>query len=226
MPFIIPNIDNVFWKMACQPYRYANQTWMVHYSNKTKQNIDSKIMSSLLNCMHDIYECTTRLLVVRLDLHPKVYSECNTIVSMFYRKLVIALKRLYPKICFSYAWCREHDRSYRQHYHCAIFIDANIMNHPHTLLSIARKLWVEVSMGAFYTPKGCYYDVHNTDNKNLMLMVYRMVIPPFLAEVISRIRSCVEYAASVCSHATPYSDVRYYKTIAIEWHSSAIHPVM
>jgi hypothetical protein len=53
-----------------------------------------------------------------------------------------------------------------------------------------------------------------------------LVIPPFLAEVISRIRSCVEYAASVCSHSTPYSDVRYYKTIATEWHSSAIHPVM
>ncbi len=52
------------------------------------------------------------------------------------------------------------------------------------------------------------------------------VIPPFLAEVISRIRLCVEYAASVCSHSTPYSDVRYYKTIATEWHNSAIHPVM
>lgn len=67
---------------------------------------------------------------------------------------------------------------------------------------------------------------HYRDNTRSNLVINTVVIPPFLAEVISRIRSCVEYAASVCSHSTPYSDVRYYKTIATEWHSSAIHPVM
>ncbi|UIM92652.1 SIR2 family protein [Yersinia ruckeri] len=54
----------------------------------------------------------------------------------------------------------------------------------------------------------------------------QQVIAPFLTEAISRIRPYAVYAASVCSHSTPYSDVRYYKTIATEWHSSAIHPVM
>lgn len=53
-----------------------------------------------------------------------------------------------------------------------------------------------------------------------------MVIPPFLTEVISRIRPYAEYAASVCSHSTPYWVVRDYKTIAIRSHSFVIHPVM
>lgn len=52
------------------------------------------------------------------------------------------------------------------------------------------------------------------------------VIPPFLTEVISRIRPYAEYAASVCSHSTPYWVVRDYKTIAIRSHSFVIHPVM
>lgn len=54
----------------------------------------------------------------------------------------------------------------------------------------------------------------------------RMVILPFLTEVISRIRTYAEYAASVCSHSTPYWVVRDYKTIAIRSHSFVIHPVM
>lgn len=53
-----------------------------------------------------------------------------------------------------------------------------------------------------------------------------MVIPPFLTVAISRVRPCVVYAASVCSHSTPYLVVRDYKTIATAWHSSAIHPAM
>ncbi|RTY19732.1 hypothetical protein EKS23_13325 [Morganella morganii subsp. morganii] len=53
-----------------------------------------------------------------------------------------------------------------------------------------------------------------------------VVIPPFLTEVISRIRPYAEYAASVCSHSTPYWVVRDYKTIAIRSHSFVIHPVM
>ncbi|MGJ7134178.1 hypothetical protein ABMZ85_19585, partial [Morganella morganii] len=45
--------------------------------------------------------------------------------------------------------------------------------------------------------------------------VDKQVILPFLTEVISRIRPYAEYAASVCSHSTPYWVVRDYKTIAI-----------
>lgn len=57
-------------------------------------------------------------------------------------------------------------------------------------------------------------------------MAVEMVIPPFSTEVISRIRPYAEYAASVCSHSTPYWVVRDYKTIAIRSHSFVIHPVM
>lgn len=80
---------------------------------------------------------------------------------------------------------------------------------------------------------------NSTDNQNYVRAVlagigidfdetemFIRVIPPFLTEVISRIRPYAEYAASVCSHSTPYWVVRDYKTIAIRSHSFVIHPVM
>jgi len=65
-----------------------------------------------------------------LDLHVEKYTPDNRELSRFIDKIKIRLAKHYKTKRLGYLWVREQERAKRQHYHLALFVDANKLQPP------------------------------------------------------------------------------------------------
>ncbi len=89
---------------------------------------------SILDTVLEMFSRSTKVLVVRFDLHVKEHSETNLILSNFSKMLTKTLYKNYAKTWFHLIWVREHGHSPCQHYHCVLL--ANVTCSP--LISTPR----------------------------------------------------------------------------------------
>jgi hypothetical protein len=102
-----------------------------------------------------------RVLVVRLDFHMNYYTEDNHIFSNFIKNIKQYLDRHYDIQNVGYQWVREQEKSKKQHYHLALILDGNKIQHPGKLNEVIKEKWL--ARGSRYKPKNCFYyiDKHN-----------------------------------------------------------------
>ena len=106
-----------------------------------------------------------RVLVVRFDLSLDEYSGDNHTISVFLNRLKEKLFKLkkYRRIKdIGHEWVREQEESKQQHYHVALFLDGNKIQHPSALLQLIKAKWYK--HGRLWIPKkkhvdddGCFY---------------------------------------------------------------------
>jgi hypothetical protein len=104
-------------------------------------------------------------LVVRFDLSLDEYSGDNHTISVFLNRLKEKLFKLkkYRRIKdIGHEWVREQEESKQQHYHVALFLDGNKIQHPSALLQLIKAKWYK--HGRLWIPKkkhvdddGCFY---------------------------------------------------------------------
>ena len=106
-----------------------------------------------------------RVLVVRFDLSLDEYSGDNHTISVFLNRLkekLFKLKRYRRIRDIGHVWVREVETAKTQHYHVALFLDGNKIQHPSLLLQLIKAKWYKY--GRLWIPKkehvdddGCFY---------------------------------------------------------------------
>ena len=124
-----------------------------------------------------------KILVYRLDLHPYESDTTNKEVSAFVRQYRQRLKRSLGINRLAYLWCREQNKSDKQHYHVAFMVDANKHQHPNLLIEMAKLYWEERDIGTLFIPKNCYQLVKRGDSKTYQSVFNRL---SYLAKVFSK----------------------------------------
>ena len=133
-------------------------------SSETKgiyPNIIEKIVEQLDICL----AIHKRVLVVRFDLSLDKYSGDNHTISTFINRQKQRMFKTYgvKRIGhIGHEWVREQEESKQQHYHVALFLDGNKIQHPSALLQLIKAKWYK--HGRLWIPKkkhvdddGCFY---------------------------------------------------------------------
>jgi hypothetical protein len=114
-------------------------------------NIIEKIVEQLDICL-DLHK---RVLVVRFDLSLDEYSGDNHTISTFINRQKQRMFKTYRVKNIGHAWKREQETSKAQHYHVALFIDGNKIQHPSKLLRQIKAKWFK--HGRCWIPDDCFY---------------------------------------------------------------------
>lgn len=114
-----------------------------------------------------------RVFVIRFDLHQKYHAPDNKMVSKFRKNLARRIERQYESFEMGYAWCREQEKAKGQHYHVALYLDGDKVNHSSRISKMIRETWEALKVGnTVHIPKNCYYNI--TDNESKREVVYRI----------------------------------------------------
>ena len=134
-------------------YNYKEEELFIN-SSETKgvyPNIIEKIVEQLDICL-DIHK---RVLVVRFDLSLDEYSGDNRTISTFINRQKQRMLKTYGVKNIGHAWKRERETSKAQHYHVALFINGNKIQHPSKLLRQIKAKWFK--RGRCWIPDECFY---------------------------------------------------------------------
>lgn len=69
-----------------------------------------------------------KIFIYRFDVHVHTHSQTNEVMTKFLRSYIPRLERYYKTKNVGTIWCREVERSKKQHYHLAIIVDGNETN--------------------------------------------------------------------------------------------------
>jgi hypothetical protein len=102
-----------------------------------------------------------RVLVLRVDFRVNYYTDTNKKFSTFMKNIKQWIERNYDIYNIGYQWVREQETAKKQHYHLALILDGNKIQHPAKLNEVIKEKWL--SNGSIYKPdNGFYYiDKHN-----------------------------------------------------------------
>jgi len=107
-----------------------------------------------------------RILVYRFDLHQEEYTPDNKVMTDFRKRLVQKLKRDYSTSKIGYVWVREVEKAKVQHYHWALFIDGDKIQHPAKLKTIIKELWEKATKGNHMpTIQNPFYFIDNPETR-------------------------------------------------------------
>lgn len=83
-----------------------------------------------------------RVFVLRFDLHCPFEAKDNKQITNFRKRLIQKLKRDYCFTQIGFCWAREyHGKGKGQHYHWALFLDGNLINHSSRINKIIKAVW-------------------------------------------------------------------------------------
>ena len=142
----------------------------IEIMNSYEYGVYSEILYSFINQFDLIINRHRRVLVLFLQLHVNYYSEDNKHISNLLKNIKQFLKRKYGMNDIGYQWVREQEKSKKQHYHAALILDGNLIQHPSKLLNIIKDMWLP--RGHFYRLENCFYYL----DKNNMNAVRKDVI--------------------------------------------------
>lgn len=123
-----------------------------------------------LDCSIKIHK---RVLVLRVDLHLNIYTDDNKRISNFMNNLRGFLKRHYQIDKLGYVWVRELERAKTQHYHLALFLDGNKIQHPKKLNALIKEKWLPFGHCPVVNNPFYYIDKHNL-TKQRQEAIYRI----------------------------------------------------
>lgn len=173
-------------KRQRKPKRKKPRKWATHnedfeHNGATyKINVASSGVLSLM--MHPIIQqldvCQhkwKRVFCYMFNLHQKGnFTPDNEHLTKFFKNLNRRLQRAYNIKHIGYVWAREQERSKSQHYHCAIFLDGDLVRRAsNKLKGIVRGAWCALheSHSVWFVDKAGYF----IDNEKTKLdCVYRL----------------------------------------------------
>ena len=147
---ILGVLNNIAKKSTYPPiqvksqYLYRDVLWPVMFN---EDEWCKKIMKSLFMTIEKVYESTYRFIAVRYDLHLKLYSKDNKVMTDFKKLLSKKIRSHYPSTFLKIYWVREKHKSDNQHYHIVVILDAKYIKHPHRLNTLVENTWHEISSG-------------------------------------------------------------------------------
>lgn len=100
-----------------------------------------QILNRVIEQLDNAIKIHKRILVYRFDLHINYYEDDNHRLTKFFNRLKLWLFRNYKIKKVGHIWVREKEKSKQQHYHCALYLDGNKIQHPNKLTRAIKEMW-------------------------------------------------------------------------------------
>ena len=144
-----------------------------------KQGVYIETLNKTIEQLDITLQIHKRILVHRFDLHVNYYEGNSKRLSRFMNRLKQWIKRNYGIIGIGSIWFREREKSKEQHYHLALYLDGNKIQHPKKLNAQIKEMWgphghMPTISNPFY-----YIDKNNLETERLEA-IYRV---SYLAKV-------------------------------------------
>ena len=144
-----------------------------------KQGVYIEMLNKTIEQLDIALQIHKRVLVHRFDLHVNYYEGNSNRLSRFMNRLKQWIKRNYGIIDIGSIWVREREESKEQHYHLALYLDGNKIQHPKKLNAQIKEMWTPHGHMPII-PKPYYYiDKDNLKTRRLDA-IYRV---SYLAKV-------------------------------------------
>ncbi|MBG56803.1 MAG: hypothetical protein CMK46_00760 [Porticoccus sp.] len=132
----------------------------------------------ILRAIHDQLEAMLsyhgKVLVLRLDLHLDGFSSDNHELSRFIEKIKRRYQEHYRGKRMGYVWVRELERAKQQHYHLALYLDANKIQHPAKLINWIEQRWQSRGHPKPFTPKSCFSVINRKNDCGKQVVFKRL----------------------------------------------------
>jgi hypothetical protein len=137
-----------------------DEIWFV---DARKSGLYRPMLKAMLAQVFNMLSHYKRVHIVRFDLHIPDYTNDNSIITTFNRRLRQKLKQKYKINKIGFIWVRE--KAKRQHYHFALMLDGKAIQYPNFLLkNIVAPIWQNLG-GSIHYPDNGYYNLAR-DNKD------------------------------------------------------------
>jgi len=160
-----------------------------------KQGIYIEMLNKIIEQLDISLQKHKRILVHRFDLHVNFYEGINKRISKFMNRLNQWMKRNYDIKDVGYVWVREREKAKEQHYHLALYLDGNKIQHPKKLNAQIKEMWAPHGHMPTILRPYYYIDKNNLKAKRLDA-IYRV---SYLAKVRgkgNRDQQAKDYATS------------------------------
>lgn len=156
-----------FFHKYCKYYTHDEIVWPVI----RKYEIRRDIMNGMINFIYKLFDKTSKMIAIRLELRMSVWTNDNAPVSDLFKKLKQKIKSHYGKCYMGYVWVREQHLSDKQHYHIAVLMDGQKVRHSNTIYNFVNELWIYG-----HVPKGYikFHRVHRELLHNVSAMIYHL----------------------------------------------------
>lgn len=135
-------------------------------NNKASYGVYLRLLHKIISQLDICIVKWKRVFVIRFDLHQHWHTDKNTMVSKFRKNLLERIGRAYGVYEVGYVWVREQEKVKQQHYHFALFLDGDKINHSAKISEIIRDTWESVKVGnTAHIPIKCYYNVVDYESK-------------------------------------------------------------
>ncbi|MCH1926393.1 inovirus Gp2 family protein [Shewanella sp. C32] len=151
-------------------YAYKDHCYEV-YRPKSKGLIN-KVVKAIIADYEIMLSHYSRVLVARIDLHPKSFSPTNEAITQFLEQQVKKMREQYGcKVMYHCA--REQETSNREHYHVELMLSGHKIRHAHKLLSLLGIAWNQYSGGHTAQVPRPFCLVYRGNKSSLRPAIYR-----------------------------------------------------
>jgi len=164
-------VQNRKHKTKAPLFEYEGVSYKV---NVTGSGVYREIMHRIIEQLQTGFAIHGRLMVVRFDLHSDSFQADNAEIRAFRRRIMVWVERTYQTRHIGFVWARERETTKHQHYHFALWIDGNKIQHPKRLLTHIMQTWEAIDPSNHTMPyiKKPFYFVDNQEA--LADVVYRV----------------------------------------------------
>jgi len=138
-------------------FETAGETYPV---NASGSGIYREMMMSIIKQLKIVQAIHGRFLVVQFILHSSSFDDTNNEITLFRKRIMAWITRNYQTSDIGFVWVRELASSDHQHYHFALFIDGQKIQHPKKLLHYIKQKWEAINPNNHHMPhmkKPFYY---------------------------------------------------------------------
>ena len=146
------------------------QTWWI---NARSSGVYSAMLKKMIGQLEAMLSYHSKINVIRFDLRQEVYTDKNTQMTVFNRRLFKWLKRHYKLKRIGFIWCREQEKAKHQHYHYVLIIDGHKVEKARLIANKVKEIWESLS-GAYWLPKNCYYNLKRNQYKEIQNAIFRI----------------------------------------------------
>lgn len=157
-------------------FEYANHYWPVIAEYPIRRDI----MCGIFELLAKLFEKTSKIIAIRLDLKMRAWTPDNQPISQFFKRFKKKLIHHYGHCYNGYIWVREQDTAATQHYHVAVLLDGQKVRHSQIIKEIASTLWQH---GYLSSPDHPFYAVHRTQIQRFQALIYRL---SYLAKSVTK----------------------------------------
>ncbi|GAD28385.1 conserved hypothetical protein [Photobacterium leiognathi lrivu.4.1] len=152
-------------------YLYNKTVYLVFNNNL---NIIEKIQDAICCEVNSMINKYSRVKAILFNMHVKKYSKDNAVISKFMRSYINRLERKY-NTHIGYIWVREQEKSDKQHYHIAIFINAKVCKRAWNIINIAKDACQNIQkIGTIHYVKNGLYTMFRKDHVSIQTVILRL----------------------------------------------------